>query len=61
MEVIRNSEYSMDSDVYMLAMVFYEYYSAVGLHKFGETDQGVIRLACVPFATVEINQVIYCK
>ncbi|KAK3086530.1 hypothetical protein FSP39_019684 [Pinctada imbricata] len=58
LEVIRNSEYSKDSDVYMLAMVFYEYYTAVGLEKNGNRDPAVTSLACVPFASVEINQIL---
>ncbi|KAK3086126.1 hypothetical protein FSP39_013911 [Pinctada imbricata] len=48
----------MSSDVYMLAMVFYEYYSAVGLRRFGSNDQSISKTATVPFASVEYNQML---
>ena len=55
-EVIRNSEYSLDSDIYMLAMVLYEYFMAVGLY---DDDPMANHLKCIPFPFVEINKV--CK
>ncbi|KAK3086739.1 hypothetical protein FSP39_022704 [Pinctada imbricata] len=58
-EVIRNSEYSMNSDVYMLAMVFYEYFTAVGFNKVGvKIDRVVEMTASVPFASTEYSQMM---
>ncbi|KAK3093265.1 hypothetical protein FSP39_013447 [Pinctada imbricata] len=48
-ELIDNSQYSFESDIYMLAMTIHEYYSALDLYR---DNPSANRLKCIPFPMV---------
>jgi hypothetical protein len=54
LEVLQNGQYSKEGDVYMVAMVIYEFYMALEIHA---TDPMASQLECAPFARVSKEEV----
>ena len=52
--MLQNGQYSKEGDVYMVAMVIYEFYIALEIHA---TDPMANQLECAPFAKVSKEEV----